>query len=293
MKRLVPLICATLVAAANAQAQGTAREALLAADRQLSEALFAHGPIAPLPVALGEDGVLLWPSAGVIRGGQAATKFFAGQPLFEDVHMSWQPLHIEVAADTTLAILYGVATIDRVAAAPFPEIHRIGRYLSAWSRVKGNWRLAALSITSLIANNEVLWSDLLGIREWPVARATGPAAAFINADSMFSADANAGAVSSAFAKWAAPDAVTFAATGELNIGPDGIGAALSGNTAHWSWATVAAGASSDQTLGWTAGQATIMPATGGRPARTKYLTLWRRMPDGTIRFIADGGNARP
>jgi ketosteroid isomerase-like protein len=254
--------------------------------------LFAHGPIAPLPAALGEDGILLWPQAGVIRGGPAAAKFFAGQPLFEDTHISWQPLHIEVAADTTLAILYGVTTIDRIANPPYPKIHRIGRYLAAWTRVNGSWRLAALSITSLIANNEVLWNDVLGVREWPIKSATGPAAAFIKADSMFGADAGAGSVSAAFAKWAAPDAVTFAGTGELNNGPGGIGAALSGNTAHWIWVTVAAGASSDRTLGWTVGQATITPASG-RPGKTKYLTLWRRMPDGAIRFIADGGNARP
>jgi hypothetical protein len=26
---------------------------------------------------------------------------------------------------------------------------------------------------------------------------------------------------------------------------------------------------------------------------TKYLSLWRRDPDGRIRYLADGGNVRP
>jgi ketosteroid isomerase-like protein len=291
--RLVVLICAGLLAAPNLRAQGTSREALLSADRQLSEALFAHGPNAPLPAALGEDGVLLWPSAGVVRGAPAATKFFAGQPLFEDAHVSWQPLHVEVSADSTLAILYGVTTLDRSAAPPFPAIHRIGRYVAAWKRVQGTWRLAAIALVSLLANGETLWGDALGPREYPPILPTGPAAAFIAADSAFAADAERTGAAQAFAKWAAPDATTFALSGELNVGPARIGAVFAGSTARWAWTPVAAGASADGALGWTVGQATITPATGARPTKTKYLTLWRRMPDGTIRFIADGGNARP
>ena len=293
MKRFTyPMLMLTVLAHGVA-AQRTAHDGLLAADRRLSDSLFVHGPTTQLPAALGEAGFLVWPSAGVIRGAAAATRFFAGQPLFQDAHISLQPLHVEMAADTSLALLYGVATLDRVAAPPFPAIHRIGRYLAAWTWKGNEWHLAALTVTSLIANDEVLWSDLLGVREWPAIHSTGPAAAFITADSMFAADANGGAVSAAFARWAATDAVIFAGSGELTVGPDRIEAALSGNSARWNWITVAAGASADGTLGWTVGQATITPATRGRPARTKYLTFWRRLADGRIRFIADGGNARP
>ena len=100
----------------------------------------------------------------------------------------------------------------------------------------------------------------------------------------------------AFAEWAAPDAVTFAASGELNVGPARIGAALAGDASDWQWGAVAAGAAADGSLGWTVGQATITSKSGtGAPEvyRGKYLTLWRRMPDGAIRFIADGGSPRP
>jgi hypothetical protein len=124
-------------------------------------------------------------------------------------------------------------------------------------------------------------------------RAVGRAARFIAADSAFAADAGINGTQHAFTTWAAPDGMTFAFSGEFNMGPQRIGAVFAGNTAHWEWGPVAAGASSDGTLGWTVGQATITPTGGGIPVRSKYLTLWRRMPDGTIRFIADGGNARP
>jgi hypothetical protein len=43
------------------------------------------------------------------------------------------------------------------------------------------------------------------------------------------------------------------------------------------------------------GEATIRVIRGGNPGTfySKYLTVWRRMPDGSIRFLVDGGNARP
>lgn len=124
-------------------------------------------------------------------------------------------------------------------------------------------------------------------------RSFGPAAAFIAADSTFAGDAGVIGAAAAFAKWAAPDATTFASTGEIIFGPANIGADFAGNTARWEWGAVAAGSSADGMLGWTVGQAIITPSDGGTPSKSKYLTLWRKMPDGSIKFIVDGGNARP
>jgi hypothetical protein len=40
------------------------------------------------------------------------------------------------------------------------------------------------------------------------------------------------------------------------------------------------------------GEATIAPDEGNT-AYSQHLTIWRRLADGSIRFIADGGNPRP
>ena len=59
---------------------------------------------------------------------------------------------------------------------------------------------------------------------------------------------------------------------------------------------MAAGASRDGTLGWTVGQAVIASkgADGKETqSKSKYLTLWRRLTDGRVRFISDGGSGRP
>lgn len=274
-------------------AQTSARIGLLIADRELSNAVFANGPVATIPAALGTDGVLVWPGAAVLLGGISATRFFNHQPLLAAARFSWQPFRIEIAPDSSLAVLAGVATLDRPATDPIPMMHRIGRYLAAWKRVNGAWHLDAFALINIIANGETIWTPAIGAAELPVVHSGGPAGDYTAADSTFAFDAGVMGLSAAFVRWAAADAMTFTVSGELNIGPDRIGAALAGTKAHRDWAPVAAGASADGWLGWTVGQATVTPANGGAASKTKYITFWRRQPDGTLRFIADGGSTRP
>jgi hypothetical protein len=287
------LLAGVFVPCFSLAGQVSARAALINADLDLSTAVYTQGMGSTLAAMLGEKGVLVWPGAGVVQGGVQGAKFFARQPFLSAAHLSWQPFRIEISRDSSLAVLVGVAVFDRPASPPIAEIHRIGRYLETWHRVRGQWQLEAFAITNLVASGETIWNPLIGPAELPLLHAVGSAAPFIAADSTFASDAGVIGASRAFAKWAAPDAVTLAPTGELNVGPERIGAVLASNTAHWQWAAVAAGTSDDGTLGWTVGQAVITPAGGGVPSKSKYLTLWRKMPDGSIRFTADGGNGRP
>ena len=94
----------------------------------------------------------------------------------------------------------------------------------------------------------------------------------------------------AFAAWIAPDGAMFSGSGEVVHGPAGARRLLAGNRAHWRWHPVAALGSGD--LGATVGEAEIAPPSGP-PTYSKYLTLWRRLPTGDLRFIADGGTLRP
>ena len=282
-----------LFCAAPLGAQTSAKAALISANSNLSNTVFTNGLVVTFPAALGDDGVVVWPGAAVVRGSSAATEFFRRQVMLAEAKFSWQPFRIEMAADSSLALMTGVSVIDTRAAEPFPAIHRIGRYLSAWKRVAGTWRLSAFCIVNLLSTSETIWTPATGPLELPMLPATGLAASFIAADSAFAAEAGARGTQAAFVKWAAADATVFAPSGELNFGPAQIGTIFEGNTARWTWGAVAAGASNDGTLGWTVGQVVITPAAGGQPVKSKYLTLWRKMPDGSIKFIADGGNSRP
>jgi len=275
-------------------AQSSTKFDLLAADANLSFASFDKGPIKALKGAFGTDGWMIWPGGPAIKGDAAATRFFSNQPLLDAAKLSWQPLRIEISPDSTMALMMGVATVDRAPSDPVPQMHRIGRYLAAWQRTKGTWHLSMFTLVNLFTSGETIWRTPMGAAELPAIPAKGSVAKFVGADANFARDIAAMGVGKAFAKWAAPDAVTMAATGELNEGPARIGAVLAGNTAHWTWSDVAAGASVDGALGWTVGQATITPTTpGGKPSKSNLVTLWRRGADGTYRFTALAGVGRP
>jgi ketosteroid isomerase-like protein len=64
--------------------------------------------------------------------------------------------------------------------------------------------------------------------------------------------------------------------------------------AKWEWHPVYSEGSAAGDLGFTVGEATIaVPgASGVTEYKSKYLTIWRRQPDGSIRYIVDGGNDR-
>ncbi len=291
--RCLIVAVATIAGAGTMGAQTSAKASLLDADATLSFAAFDRGPISAFPSALGSDGTLAWPGGTAIHGMAGATKFFASQPLLTVAKISWQPFRVEISPDSSLALLTGVATLDRKPTDPVPQIHRIGRYMAAWQRNGDSWHLVAFGFVNLFTKGETIWRDAIGPRELPAIQAKGMVAKVAAADSMFATDAAAMGASKAFAKWAAPDGVTMAATGELNVGPARIGAVLASNTGRWHWITVAAGASTDGALGWTISQTTILPPGPGPGSKSNLMTLWRRMPDGTLRFTALGGMARP
>jgi hypothetical protein len=65
-------------------------------------------------------------------------------------------------------------------------------------------------------------------------------------------------------------------------------------TGRFEWAPVdsLAAASRDGSLGFTVGEARIAP-TPASVSYSKYLTIWRREPNGTYRWIFDIGSDRP
>lgn len=193
------------------------------------------------------------------------------------------PLGLVVAPDSTLALAWGVAAPIGVG-----PLDLSGRYLAAWSRREGAWRLEAFLVTASLDTLPELGPRITP-PEW-----SDDAEPFAAADGAFAARALEVGAAAAFAEWVAPHGVLFGAEGRHVIGPTAIARQMAPTAgSRWVWGPVAAGGSVDGTLGWTMGEATITPPGGAPAAKSKYLTLWQRQPDGAIRWIADGGNARP
>jgi hypothetical protein len=259
---------------------------LLAADRAASDLSSDSGLVAALGKSLDRGGVLLWPGAPVVVGAEEAKRLMAAISARDTMRLTWQPLGIELARDSTLGVTWGVAVISSRLT---PNAPHIGRYTAAWRRGGGRWTISALLFTGI---KPIATSLAPGI---PLSRlpapATGPAGHFMAADLAFARLAGDSGAVVAFRTWAAPEAVVSGGSGLLTRGPDAIASGVAG-PAEWRWHPVAAGSSRTGDLGWTAGEAVIKPETGD-PSYSKYLTVWIRPPGDPIRFLTDGGNSRP
>jgi hypothetical protein len=262
-------------------------EALLAAERTASEASARSTFAAAIVGALASDGTILWPGAPVVVGPASVQRLLSAQRLLDSLRITWQPLGAELSADATVGATWGVAAAARDGSAP-----QLGRYIAAWRMESGSWKLAAfVGIGIYPLQSTILPSDAGPLRLPPIP-ARGSAAAFIAADLAFSRLAGDSGAAVAFGRYAAPEAFMFGG-GIPNRGPDAIRRSFEGGPpSTWAWHPVLAGASASGELGYTVGEAVI--TSQGGPARySKYLTIWRRLPDGAVRYLTDGGNARP
>lgn len=286
--RQLKLAVALLLLAATASAQSPSPgETLALAERNAAEGIFRDGLPAGMYAILASDGALLWPGAPAVKGPVAARLLLTAQSGLDSLKLTWQPLGLELAGDGSLGVTWGVAVV-----VPPERTPRIGRYIAAWRREAEQWKLAAFVPIGLFpASSTTLPPSLAGIRH-PGLGPIGPGAAFISADLGFARLAGDSGAALAFERFAAPEAVTFGG-GLLVRGPAAIGNSLRGGPpTHWAWHPILAGASTAGDLGFTVGESEIQPQ-GGAVNYGKYLTIWRRMPDGAVRFLTDGGNARP
>ena len=91
--------------------------------------------------------------------------------------------------------------------------------------------------------------------------------------------------------FSAPPGTTFGGGAQMTQGRQAIGAGFDGfpEGAVLEWWPVAAEIAASGDLGCTVGEARIATLN----YYSKYLTIWRRQPDRTWKFVADGGNVRP
>ena len=260
------------------------RTALLNAERAAAELSRDSGFTGAILGRMHRDGILLWPGAPVVAGPSNLKRFLSSMET-GSLQLTWQPLGVELARDSSLGITWGVAVAS--ASRHSPEI---GSYIAAWRRDGARWTIAAVVFSGLRRLPKPALSGEIPVSMKALA-ARGRAGRFIAADLAFARLAADSGAALAFERWAAPEAVTFGDRGLLTRGPEAIGRAVD-FPAGWRWQPVAAGAAGTGDLGWTVGEATIT-SKDAAPTHSKYLTIWTRRGDGAVRFLTDGGNPRP
>jgi len=272
------LLLALLVTAASDRA--AEREALLAADRTLAERTAASGMTQALLPALTDGAAYLHPGAPLLRGTDKIRAFLEAADSTDKV--TWSPAFADVSADGRLGYTYGFMRSNGSTA----------KYLACWRKEQGAWRIAAYVRTRLVPIADSL-APPPSRRVTPSDPVRGPAdpGQLIRADSLFAAMSVSQGAKPAFLAFATDDAISFGGGPRMNEGREAIGAAFDGfpSGAVLAWWPVAAVIAESGDLGCTVGEATIESLK----QYSKYLTIWKRQRDGSWKFVADGGNARP
>jgi ketosteroid isomerase-like protein len=292
------VFCAAALPAQVATAEERAlRESLRSADMSMSGFSAMKGFVRSYGDVSG-DFVMLIEGAPIVRGRDAVLALLEAQRRFAAMRVSWQPFRVLISSDGTLGVTFGATALS----GPNLDQHSLGRYVSVWRRGAGDqWQLAAQVQTGLIPAAELALPTgavpgaLTGAVPGALTGAT-PRDPFALADLAFAQLARDSTAPVAFARFSAPNGMTFGGTGELNVGPSDIQARLSegpAGRATWRWAPVLTIAAASGDLGVTIGEAEIAVPGGSPTTLSKYLTVWQRQPDGALKYVVDAGNPRP
>lgn len=263
-----------------------ARGSLRAADHASSAAAETRGLVEGLMPHLADSADVLIPGLPLLRGRDVAAEWLSLPP-FVETRLKLEPVRVDVSADGRSGYTYGGAT--RTGGDGFSP----ARYIAYWIREGADWKIAAFHFN---LSPEPVTPPPAGF--FPAPAATGishveadVAAALrqiMQADRDFAALASAQTPGVAFATFATPDGALLG--GEY--GPEAIRAAFAGSGGTLEWGPVGGGMAATGDLGYTVGTA-VRRGADGRMGYTKYLTVWRRQPNGEWRWVVDGGSPRP
>lgn len=267
MRRL--LLGLTLLTASADRASD--RDALLTANRSLAARGFSR--------AFTDSAVYLHPGAPLLRGTDAIRSFIGTGDSIATV--TWAPVFADVSLDGRLGYTYGWTLSGGTR----------GKYLACWRKTDRRWRISAYAVTKQVPVSDSA-PPRLRTRELSVqVRGRADPRELMSADSAFAAMSVGASAKAAFLAFAAEDAVSFGGGAKMSEGPEDIAAGFDGfpSGAVLDWWPVGAEIAQSGDLGCTVGEATI----ASLHQYSKYLTIWQRQPDGSWKFAADGGNARP
>ena len=274
--RLLVLGLTALLAAGDRTSD---RDALLTADRSLSDKTAARGMVQGFLPTMTEGAAYLYPGAPLLRGADHIRTFLETADTI--VTPTWTPAFADVSADGWLGYTYGWTHAGGTR----------GKYLACWRKTGSVWRLAAYASTRPVPVPDSAApagpTDALGAQ----VRGRADPSELFRADSAFAALSVTSGAKNAFLAFSADEAMAFGGGTQMTHGRQAIGAGFDGFPAGavLEWWPVAAEIAPSGDLGCTVGEARIASLNH----YSKYLTIWRRQPDGTWKFVADGGNVRP
>lgn len=289
-------LIAIATAPAVAQSPSTPRATLLAADQSASRASLRHGFAAAMGEVFANDVALIYDGAPLCTGRSEAIQLLRVQRGLAALRIQWLPLTVLVSDDGALGVTAGVSVIAR-RGQPADSALQYGEYIRVWRREPdGAWRIVALVENGLTDPDSLLRPP--GWQPQVPSGIAGPGRPFAAADEAFAQMAIDSGGPKSFGAFAAPDLTTPLAPGNLYAGNAGVVERMQARPSGrmiWEWRPLIAGSSTGGELGYTVGESLLKTSSAPDATRYpgKYLTVWRRQPDGSIKFSLDSGNGGP
>jgi ketosteroid isomerase-like protein len=296
---LALILCSAAPTAVLQRQSPSPRASLLLAERDLASNIYRSGYLSGIGAALDDGVAFLYEGAPLVVGRENVLRLLEAQPSLSGMRIVTQPITGVVSTDGSFGVTYGTSIVTGQAH-PRDSLPRPASYITVWRRSAGGaWKVIARVDAGLVDPGSVVLPD--AIRALPPVRGAlmnRPVLDFAQADAAFSRAAERNGAPAAFEQYAAPDGATFGASGAINLGPPAIRASMQGGraaSAAWSWVPVHGASSGGGDLAYTIGEATIRPpnATAADVYHGKYLTVWRRQADGSVKYLIDAGNSRP
>ncbi|HZW88454.1 MAG TPA: DUF4440 domain-containing protein [Myxococcaceae bacterium] len=279
------------------------RASLLAADAALNDRIRQAGPVDALLEAITDDAVVDVPGQDIAQGRKAARAALqAAIPSKGDATFDRSTYTGNVSHDGMLGYTFGRGTAQ-LRQPDGSVLARNTLYITAWRRDEGLWRVEAtmwnysrLQPTDPPPGLAIFEPGDRGTAHWAPARWN--AASALIADRNFADLSVAQGYTVAFTAYVATDGSAVA--GPVYWGEDEVvGIAWAGWTPAetLSWTPTVSRSTFSGDLAWTTGNAEYLFLNPDGSifidSFSKYITIWARQPDGSWKFLLDGGNARP
>jgi ketosteroid isomerase-like protein len=279
------------------------RASLLAADAALNDRIHKVGMVDALLDAITSDAVVNVPGQAIAQGHKAAgAALRAAIPTPASATFERSTYTGNVSHDGLLGYTFGRGTAQLLQANG-SVLSRFTLYITAWLREEGRWRVEATmwNYSGAMPTDPPPGLALFdpgdrGTPHW--APRSWNAASVLMADRSFADLSVAQGYTVAFAAYVAADGTDVA--GPVYWGADEVvGIAWAGWTPAetLAWTPTISGSTFGGDLAWSTGNAryTFLNPDGTFliDSHSKYLTIWARQPDGSWKFLLDGGNAEP
>ena len=274
--------------------QKAARESLRAAD-------IAHGEAA----AAGWDGFLsyladdvtfLLPRTPIVVGKAATAALLAAPPapFLPETRFSFQPSFVDVSVDGIVGYTFGNIDVSDWA---LPDLD--GQYIAFWRRQDdGRWLVEAWSFSAggPFTGPPPSFPNPLNNGHGPFTPVDESAgeSSLLAVDAAFAQASLEVGQARAFYLYADQHAIMLSGGDpDFMIGREAIYDWRASFPSDFvlSWTPVAAGVGPLGDLGWTVGNFVGTDALGTRYG--KYLTIWRKSPNGDWKFVQDAGSSAP